>query len=313
MNRICPVRYWLSAATAALLLTSAQAKADVCNDSEGVVLQVLGSGGPIADDARASSAYPVWIVGKSRVMIDAGDGAFLRFGEAAAEFSELDVIAISHFHTDHSADLVTLLKTGFFSARQRPLAVNGPDAGGPFPSLDDYLDSNIGRGNAYGYLSGYLDGTGGLVKLLPTTIDPSRRDSVQVFASEDGVIELTATGVPHGIVPAIAYRVTVGDYDIVFASDQNGNDDEFVAFAREADVLVMHMVVAEDAAGAMRALHAPPSRIGEIAARANAGKLVLSHFMSRSLQSLDQNIELVRENYRGEIIPAADLLCVAID
>jgi ribonuclease BN (tRNA processing enzyme) len=305
----------VSLVTAVLLVASPTSPvlADTCGDLDSIRLQVLGSGGPIADDARASSAYLVWIDGQSRVLVDAGGGAFVRFGEAGAKFSELDIIAISHFHTDHSADLITLLKTGFFSARERPLVVSGPGAGGPFPSLNDFLNHNLGKGNAYGYLSGYLDGSGGLVKLLPLTIDPTSRDAVDVFASADGEIELTGTGVPHGIVPAIGYRVAVGGKEIVFASDQNGNDDEFIGFARDADVLVMHMVVPEDATGAMRALHVPPSRIGEIAAAANVRKLVLSHFMARSLQNLDQNIELVRQHFDGAVIVANDLMCIEVD
>lgn len=315
MSRPQTMRAWLPATAAIFLFATFpdQSLADVCNDSDKLQLQVLGSGGPIADDARASSAYLVWIDGRSRVMVDAGGGAFVRFGEAGADFSELDIIAISHFHTDHSADLVTLFKTGFFSSRERPLAVSGPGAGGPFPSLDNYLDNNLGKGNAYGYLSGYLDGSGGLVQLLATTVDPARRDGIAVYVSADGEIELTGTGVPHGIVPAIAYRVAVGGNDIVFASDQNGNDDEFVEFARDADVLVMHMVVPEDAAGAMRVLHAPPSRIGEIAAAANVRKLVLSHFMARSLQNLEQNVDLVRQHFDGEVVVAEDLMCIAVE
>ena len=126
-------------------------------------------------------------------------------------------------------------------------------------------------------------------------------------------MKLTGTGVPHGIVPAIGYRATVDGKEIVFASDQNGNDEAFVEFARDADVLVMHMVIPEEAEGAMRALHVPPGRIGEIAAAANAGKLVLSHFMARSLRNLDQNVDLVRQHFDGEIIIADDLMCIEIE
>ena len=44
----------------------------VCARAEGITLQVLGSGGPIADDGRASSGYLVWFDGKSRFLVDAG-------------------------------------------------------------------------------------------------------------------------------------------------------------------------------------------------------------------------------------------------
>lgn len=292
--------------------TSCAVAAPNCDEDAGVYLQVLGSGGPIADDSRASSAYLVWVDGESKVLVDAGGGAFLRFGEAGASFDELEHIAISHFHTDHSADLVTLLKTGFFSDRDRPLTISGPGAGGPFPALPDYLDSTIGDAGAYAYLGGYLDGTGGLVQLNSVTIDPSGREAVEVFGSADADLEISGTGVPHGIVPAIAYRVRVRDKEIVFASDQNGNDDAFVEFARDADVLVMHMVVPENIAGAGRSLHAPPSRIGQIAAAASAGSLILSHFMARSLRDIDANLDLVGQYYKGATIPAEDLMCLSV-
>ena len=63
-------------------------------DSDGIVLQVLGSGGPIADDDRASSGYLVWVDGKARVMVDAGTGSVLRFGEAGAKFEDLDFVGL---------------------------------------------------------------------------------------------------------------------------------------------------------------------------------------------------------------------------
>ena len=300
---------FLLAAIAGLTINPDVAAAQ-CPSPEGVTLQILGSGGPIADDARASSAYLVWLDGKSRVLVDVGGGAFLRFGEAGARFEDLDHIAISHFHTDHAADFVTLLKTGFFTDRTRPIGVSGPAGGGPFPSLTDYLAANVGGDGAYQYLSGYMDGSGGLVRLEPVELDPSGDEVQAVRFMTDRDITITATGVPHGIVPAIAYRVRVGETEIVFASDQNGNDDRFIEFAKDADVLVMHLVAPEGIEGSFRALHAPPSRIGEIASAANTGKLVLSHLTRWSLPDLDDNVAIVREHFDGEIVLAEDLACI---
>ena len=90
---------------AILIYASAEAHSTadtrVCPASKGAALQVLGSGGPVADDGRASSGYLIWIDGKSRFLIDAGGGVFLRFGEAAARFEDLEFIAISHFLRNH--------------------------------------------------------------------------------------------------------------------------------------------------------------------------------------------------------------------
>ena len=117
--------------TAAAAFSAACTRQDPsCTPGEGVTLQILGSGGPIADDGRASSGYLVWVDGESRVLIDAGGGTFLRFGEAGASFAALDFVGLSHLHTDHSADFPALLKSGSFSDRDRPLPVAGPDGDG---------------------------------------------------------------------------------------------------------------------------------------------------------------------------------------
>ena len=297
------------AGVAALVLSVAACGEDTqsCNVEEGVTLQVLGSGGPIADDGRSSTGYVVWIDGRSRVLIDAGGGTFLRFGEAGASFEELDFVGLSHLHTDHSADFPALVKSGNFSPRQRALPVAGPDGDGPFPGLERYLEAMFDRDSgAYAYLGSFLDGTANKPRLVPREVPVG--EVTPVFRSDD--LNIDALQVPHGIVPAVAFRVTSGDTSLVFASDQNGSDKAFVEFAAGATVLVMHMVIPEDAEGAARRLHAPPSLIGRIAADAAPKTLVLSHFMARSLRDLDGNVALVKKLYSGKVILAEDLACI---
>jgi len=294
--------------TAAVVFSAACTRQNPsCNPGEGVTLQILGSGGPIADDGRASSGYLVWIDGESRVLIDAGGGTFLRFGEAGASFAALDFVGLSHLHTDHSADFPALLKSGSFSDRDRPLPVAGPDGDGVFPGLKDYLRAMLNADNgAYGYLSSFLNGTNDTPML--TSREVAAGEPAVVYTSEE--LSVDGLHVPHGIVPAVAFRVKVGDQVLVFATDQNGDDPAFIDFAKGASILVMHMVVPDGVTGVARRLHAPPGVIGEIAAQVAPGKLVLSHFMVRSLQDLEQNVALVRTRYKGEVIVAEDLACV---
>lgn len=293
---------------AALLLLSACARSiEPCPPASGVALQVLGSGGPIADDARASTGYLVWVDGESRVLIDAGGGTFLRFGEAGASFKDLSFVGLSHLHTDHSADFPALLKSGNFSGRKRALNIAGPDGDGDFPGLKDWLQRMLSEeAGAYAYLSGYLNGTRGLPMLVAREV--VGEEAQVVYKDDDIVVE--AMHVPHGIVPAVAFKVRVGDETLVFASDQNGSKASFNDFAADASLLVMHLVVPEGIGGVGRRLHAPPSVIGNIAGKAAPGKLVLSHFMARSLRDLDANVALVRERFSGEVVAASDLMCV---
>ena len=285
--------------------------AEECPPVTGVAVQVLGSGGPIADDARASSSYVVWLNGRSRVLIDAGGGAFLRFAEAAARFEDLEFVGLSHLHVDHSTDLAALLKSGYFSSRSRDLIIAGPSGSARFPGLHAFLERLLDENDgAYRYLSGYRDGDSGLPRLRPTEIGDGT--AVTVLGDTASEIQVDAMRVPHGIVPALAYRVRIDDTVIVFAGDQNGADPHFVEFAADADVLVMHMAVSESASAAALQLHAPPSKIAEIAKRSRAKKLILSHFMARSLRNLDDNLSIIRGGYSGPVIVATDLLCQVV-
>jgi len=74
----------------------------------------------------------------------------------------------------------------------------------------------------------------------------------------------------------------------------------------------MHMPIPEGATGGALQLHALPGLVGEIATKASAETLVLSHFMARSLENLESNVAVVRESYGGEIVVADDLDCIIV-
>src|ERR1700740_3634625 len=112
---------------AALVFLSAvsQTTAQSCG-STGLAVQVLGSGGPETQDKRASTSYLIWQNGRARVVIDAGGGSALRFGERGAQMSPVDVFLFSHFHIDHSSDFPALIFSSWFEDRNRPLPIYGP-------------------------------------------------------------------------------------------------------------------------------------------------------------------------------------------
>jgi ribonuclease BN (tRNA processing enzyme) len=107
-----------------------------------------------------------------------------------------------------------------------------------------------------------------------------------VLATKD--LRIDAVGVRHGPVPAVAYRVEASGRTLIFSGDQNGDNPGFVELARGADLLVMHHAVPERTDPVAAALHARPSEIAAVAARAGARRLVLSHHMRRSLRELER-------------------------
>jgi ribonuclease BN (tRNA processing enzyme) len=149
-----------------------------------------------------------------------------------------------------------------------------------------------------------VGGSGRGVPLEVTVTDVKKGEPSMVFNRQG--ITVTAIGIPHGDIPALAYRVQAQNKSIVFSTDQNGTNPSFVEFARGADVLVMHLAIA---AGATSPLHAAPAVVGRIARDAHAGRLVVSHI---GQFDLDAAIADVKKAYSGPVTVGADLQCTAV-
>ena len=271
--------------------------------SSTISLQVLGSGGPESGDKRASSAYIIWIDGKNKVLIDFGGGASLRFEEVGAKIEDLDVILLTHLHVDHTADLPALLKSSFFTRASGNLHIYGPESNKFMPSTEDFIERLFENGNgAWQYLGDYLDGSARL-QVKAHTIDESR--NIKVIYHKHG-IKISAVSVHHGIIPAIAYRVDVGNKSITFSGDMNGDYHTLETLALHSDILVAHNAIPKDAKGVATALHMTPNIIGHIAKQAQVKKLVLSHRMLRTLGRERETKKEVRKYYKGVVKFAND-------
>jgi ribonuclease BN (tRNA processing enzyme) len=287
------------------------AVAQSCGGSSGLALQVLGSGGPESQDKRASTSYLIWQDGKAKIILDAGGGSALRFGESGAQMSQPDVFLFSHFHIDHSSDFPALIFSSWFEDRTRPLPIYGPGGNAFMPSTTEFVhDMFSDPHGAFRYLSELVEpGTGGSYRLQPHNVVTGSAPSL-VF--RNGTMALYAVHVIHGGVPALAWRVEIGGKRIVLSGDTNGEGTGLTQLALNADVFVAHNAVPEGAIGVERHLHMPPSVIGTVAANAHVKELVLSHRMLRTLGKEVETETEIRKRYAGTILFANDLDCFPI-
>lgn len=276
---------------------SAQPVSAAC-EATGVQLQILGSGGPEASAGRASTGYVVWIDGVGRILVDAGGGIKQHFHAAGADLGDIALVALSHFHPDHVAELPALLWPRGGSFR-----IAGPSGSDAFPSLDDWVVGLFGP-------QGVFRDLGNRLELDPITVDVTSGEAVEIW--RDGDVRVSGIGVPHGDAPAVAYRVDADDASVAFSSDHNGSDPAFVEFVRDVDVLVVHLGRDEDETGRSAYLHASPSRWGAMAAEAGAGLVVASHISTSSPRVLAESLDYLRETYGGPLTVGEDLLCVAV-
>lgn len=261
-----------------------------------VQLQILGSGGPNGNGERASSGYVLWVDGVSRILVDAGSGTKVTFDKSGASFNDIDLVALSHFHPDHSAELPALLWT----PPQGVIRVSGPSGSDQVPTLDSFLESLFGEQGAFSVTYGRLE-------FDPITVDVSGVEISEVW--RDGEILVRGRSVPHGTIPAVGYRMDIGDTSIAFTSDQNGSDETFINFIEDVDVLVIHMTTSESQ---NHALHAKPSVWGQMAEAAGAGHVVVSHIGAATPDALAESLAVLQQNYSGDVTVADDMMCVEV-
>jgi len=288
------------------VFASPPARAQSCS-AQGLVVQILGSGGPELQDKRASSSYLIWQNGKPRVLVDAGGGSALRFGESGAQMSDLDVILFSHFHVDHSGDFAALVKSSWFEDRNRPLPIFGPEGNDFMPSTVQFVSDFFSDKGAYGYLSElFVLGEKGSYKLQPHSVTGTSAPAIEFHSSD---FTASSVRVIHGGVPALAWRIEISGKRIVFSGDTNGNDPALPKLAADADLFIAHNAVPEGVIGVERNLHMPPSVIGQIAAEAHVKHLVISHRMLRTLGKEAETEAEIRKRYSGPLDFANDLAC----
>lgn len=297
----------------AILFSACEApplRAQSCG-STGLAVQVLGSGGPELQDKRASTSYLIWDHGTPRVLIDAGGGSALRFGESGAQMSQVDVVLFSHFHIDHSGDFPSFVFSSWFEDRKRPLPVYGPPGNDFMPSTTEFVRDLFSEPHgAWRYLSELVEPSAkGTYTLEPHDVEAGSKP-VLVFRNSD--MAVYAVRVIHGGFPALAWRVETGGKRIVFSGDTNGDGDGLTQLASDADLFVAHNAVPEGATGVERRLHMPPSVIGMTAANAHVKQLVLSHRMLRTLGKENETQAEIKRHFSGPIAFANDLDCFPV-
>ncbi len=280
----------------------------VCGDT-GVWVQILGAGGPEIDDDAGGPSYLIWHDNKARAMIDTGPGASVAFDQAGANFEDLEVIAFTHLHADHSVDFPAFIKGSYFLDRKEPLIVLGPDSNNPqYPDTETFVERLIGPEGAFAYLQDFLTyKSSGGYRVRARNVPSTGKKRWARFASD--TLRMAAIPVNHAEVPALAWRVEVGGMSVVVSGDFNNQKNVMPEFAKDADALIVTHAIPENARGNQRELHALPSQLGRIAAQADARLLILSHRMNRTKGRESQSRAEIEESYDGHVLFANDGEC----
>jgi ribonuclease BN (tRNA processing enzyme) len=218
-------------------------------------LVTVGTGTVAPSATRSSPAH--WVeTGPTRLLLDCGAGTLHRLARFALAWDQVTHLAVTHFHADHVGEIPALLfalRHATVPRRSEPLVVLGP------PGTVALLE-NLAR--AFGE---WVTSPG--FPLVTLEIVPD-----EPFPLADGVW-LEPCKVPH-TAESQAYAVRSDAGRLVYTGD-TGPSEELAAFATGCDLLLAECSVPEPLP---EPIHLTPALAGELAARAAAKRLVLTHF-----------------------------------
>ena len=282
-----------------------------CQNTQ-IKIQVLGSGGPELTPNRASSSYLIWHNNKAILLLDAGGGSVLRFGDSHADWKDLKAILFSHYHADHSSDFPALIKASWFGERNKDLPIFGPYGNAIMPSTTEFITAlfDVQKG-AFKYLSDFYNNPEEQADyhLIPTDLTNNNKTQ-KIYTDDD--MQIFAQQVIHGPIPAFAYIINICGKTIVYSGDTNGTGFENLKLD-QTDLFFAHNAIPENAREIAKFLHMTPTQIGKIAKHLHTKKLILSHRMKRTLGKEQQTLQYIRKNYQGDVEFADDLSIFTVD
>jgi len=215
----------------------------------------LGTGTGLPNRERAPSGLLAQL-GQGRLLFDSGSGTVGRLVAAGVEPAELDFLYYTHLHTDHTADLIPLLQVFDLARRDRDLHLTAPFDFWPF--LDGQLAlqpwtrptryeiiRHPAETSPYSPASSPATGPGWTVSAAPT----------------------------HHSLHSLGYRLESEGKVMAYSGDAK-DCAELVELGRDADVLILECSYPDQLA---HGDHLCPAQAGQIAVRASAQHLVLTH------------------------------------
>lgn len=239
---------------------------------------ILGSGTAVPVPDRFPAGYLVRAAGL-HVLVDLGPGSLRRLAQAGVGLHDVDAVLLTHFHTDHCADLASLLFAlhGKTYAGRKPLRVLA----------------------AVGLLR--------LVRLLTEAwpwLTPRgyelQLEEIAPGAHRIGELQVEAIPIRH-TAQSLGYRISDGRSVAAFSGDAD-QCEELVTLAQDADLFVCDSAFPD---AMYTEGHLTPGLAAGYAARAEAKRLCLTHFYP-ACEGHDLRAQAAAK-FRGPIELAEDL------
>jgi len=253
---------------------------------------IIGSGASLPDSERSSPSQVIVAV-EEPLLFDCGPGTGMNLMKAGFNPRTINQIFLTHLHMDHSAELPSIIFSGYLAGREKKMYLYGP--------------------------SGTINFCNSLFQLIypsaPEIIRKIRRDGWNVSPHEvtNGLVcelegcRVISAQVEHGM-PAVAYRIETQAGAVVVSGDTRPCKP-LIELSRGADLLIQECSYPDDMIElARQAFHCTASEVGEIAKQAEVKKVILTHLFPLWKGREREMTKCVNSRFAGEVIPSYDLL-----
>ncbi|MBV9330987.1 MAG: MBL fold metallo-hydrolase [Alphaproteobacteria bacterium] len=221
---------WVFRRMASYALSKPQA--NLAGTSDLAVL-LVGTGSPLPDKSRAGPSTLI-AAGTHLFLVDCGIDSSRNLLLWRVPLDHVDAVFVTHFHSDHIAELGEIRLQTWVAGRKKPLRVFGP------PGIGEVVG---GFNQAYALDAGYRTKHHGAAMLDPSAVALEARalalgaQPARLAYDEDG-LKVTAIRVRHDPArPAYGYRFDYGGRSIVVSGD-TAPDRDLMNASRNADILV---------------------------------------------------------------------------
>lgn len=245
-------------------------------------LVVVGSGSAAPRPGCACSSYLVRTPGAA-VVLDLGSGAFGKL-QLAIDYGQLDALVISHLHGDHFLDVIPLR----YALKRRPSV------------RDDRLPLWLPPGGAETLhrlcnVLIHADGAAFLDEVFTVReYDPAGQLQI-------GDVRLTFAPARH-YIPAFAIRAECDEASVVYSAD-TAPCESVTELARNSALFLCEASLGLGSEVEPRG-HSSASEAGEMAQRAGAARLVLTHYNADALPNA--LVAAARRRFEGPVLVADD-------
>lgn len=265
---------------------------------DGIRVFVCGSAAPLPTEGRAQACLAV-LTPSHFFIVDAGPGSANNISLGALPGERLDGLLLTHFHSDHIAEIPTVNLISWVAGRQSPLKLYGP------PGVQRIAD---GFNEAFALDNGYRIAHHG-ADFMPSAF--GRLEAIERPVDsmlEFGDLTITSFKVDHApIEPAVGYRFDYKGRSVVITGDTIVTD-RLRSLVDDADLLfsdalslpiVKTLEAAAEARGQKRVAkilfdiqdyHASVADVAELTRSTGVGMTALYHLVPGPRNALMENI-----------------------